>query len=168
MRVQHSVPWPLGPPSIGRKPEPAPVRSQARWPVRSSALAYRPRYGPYCLFVAYARHIRLCLRSPESAARSARRRLPRSAGRCDQGRVRQVMRHIFVDASIEPAASLLKIVNRGGRFVGIIRHCAPLRTIHRKPLKTSRGSWSRCGALLIIKVRYGPTKAHSSSDTSLG
>src|SRR3954469_14664972 len=36
------------------------------------------------------------------------------------------------------------------------------------PLNTSRRSCSRCGASSLISVRYGATKSHSSSVTSLG
>src|SRR5947209_12851454 len=36
------------------------------------------------------------------------------------------------------------------------------------PLNTSRRSCSRCGASSVISVRYGATKSHSSSITSLG
>ena len=52
--------------------------------------------------------------------------------------------------------------------MGIIRHCPPLLVIYRLPLKTSRSEYSRCGASSRIKVRYGATKVHSSSLTSLG
>jgi hypothetical protein len=71
------------------------------------------------------------------------------------------------DASSDPALGLL-VDGCGGRSCGIMRQCAPVRTSQRHPLKTSRKGWSRCGASCAINVRYGATKAHSSSLTSLG
>jgi hypothetical protein len=38
---------------------------------------------------------------------------------------------------------------------GFMRHFAPVRTIQRNPLSTSRKSFSRCGASSVIKVKYG-------------
>lgn len=49
---------------------------------------------------------------------------------------------------------------------GIDRHIA--RTIQRNALNISRNSYRRCGASLLIDVRYGAAKCHSSSDTSVG
>src|SRR5512141_2085923 len=48
------------------------------------------------------------------------------------------------------------------------RQGEPVRTIQRMALKISRRSCSRCGASSFISVRYGATKSHSSSVTSLG
>jgi hypothetical protein len=44
---------------------------------------------------------------------------------------------------------------------------APARTIHRKPLFTSRRLCVRCLAPSGNKIKYGATKAHSSSLTSV-
>ena len=43
-------------------------------------------------------------------------------------------------------------VCQGGKSCGIIRQEAPARTIQRRPLKTSRKLWSRCGASSVMGV----------------
>ncbi len=57
--------------------------------------------------------------------------------------------------------------DHGGKPLGIMRHCEPVRTIQRSPLNASRKSCSRCGASSRVKVREGATNRHSSSVPSL-
>lgn len=56
----------------------------------------------------------------------------------------------------------------GGRSAGMERHGAPVVTIQRRPLKTSRSERTGRGASSVINVRYGATRLHSLSLTSLG
>jgi hypothetical protein len=43
-----------------------------------------------------------------------------------------------------------------------------VRTSHRSALNNARNTWCRCGLSSRLKVKYGTTKLHSSSLTSLG
>jgi hypothetical protein len=80
----------------------------------------------------------------------------------------QVTDERLEDAGFDPALRLLIDDIPGRQVMGIKRHCAPVRTIQRKPLKTSRNGKSRCGASSVISVGYGATKTHSSLLTPLG
>ena len=78
----------------------------------------------------------------------------------------QVMHHVFL-VTIQRLVCWYTVC-QGRRSLGIIRHGAPIRTIQRKPLNTSRKLCSRCGASSFANIRQGATNAHFSSVTSLG
>ena len=71
----------------------------------------------------------------------------------------QIVDHLLEDARLEPppASAGRRPPTAAGR--GACSATAePVRTIHLSPLKTSRRSWSRCGASSRTSARYGATK----------
>ena len=101
------------------------TRSASRWPRVSMAMCI---FGPCA---ACARRSPLARRSPASIARSGIED-DRARRRCDPRAPQQhaqIVRHRLEAAGGQPAARLLIDRGHGGKSGGIMRQCAPVRTI---------------------------------------